>query len=131
MAVREALQTDAPFILSSWFESYWKNHARRTGINYEAYRAHQDALIKALIVRSKVYVAYPSHLPDEIVGYSVLEGNVLHYVYVKSVYRRMGVATGLVRKAARIYTHAAEKPGRRFAESLGLQFNPYLAGILP
>jgi len=128
--VRKVKKADLPFILSSWFESYWKAHASKRGLAYETYKSYQDDLIKRLLHRSLVLVACPVFDDTEILGYSVTEGSTLHYVYVKSVYRRMGIATGLASMPLTVYTHGAEKPGRRFAESLGLLFNPYLAGAL-
>ena len=124
IGVREALESDRPFIASSWFESYWKATARQEGLAYGLYQFGQGRLIDALLARSRTLVVHAAEMPDEILGYAVLERDILHYAYIKSVYRRRGIALGLIRKHAKSYTHKT-RLGEKVARALSLTFDPY------
>jgi GNAT superfamily N-acetyltransferase len=125
VGVRLATADDMRFVAASWFESYWKAVASQEGMDYlTAYRPGQDALIRRLVGRSETIVAHAVDIPDEILGYAVLEDDVLHYVYVKSVYRRRGIATGLVRARAKRYSQRT-RLGEKLVKPLALEFNPY------
>jgi GNAT superfamily N-acetyltransferase len=116
---------DERFVASSWFESFWKLHAYRAGVPFAHYRPGMDARIRRLMHNVPVTVAYATVAPTEIVGWACIEGECLHYVYVKSAYRRQGVARALVSRTAREYSHPSSRAGQKFVEALGLTFNPY------
>lgn len=125
-SLRTATDADLRFVHSSFHTAHWKNHARKHTLK-EVYDAGMDKRIDRLVFRSKVLVAFFPEVPDEVLGWSCVEGDALHYVYVKAVYRRRGIGTGLVpAAAAKWYTHPTDREGRVFAESLSLKFNPFL-----
>lgn len=124
VGVRRATTDDMRFVSASWFESYWKATARDLGVPFGAYKPGQDALIRRLTAAGDVLVAYLISVPDEILGYSVIENETLHYVYVKSVYRRQGIATGLIQHRAARYSHKT-RGAKWIAASLGLTYDPY------
>lgn len=123
IGVRRAILDDMRFVAASWFESYWKSTAIQE-MSFGTYKPGQDALINRLIDRSEIFVAHAAGVPDEILGYAVIEGDVLHYTYVKSVYRRHGIARGLVRSRAKRYTHRT-RLGEKIAKALNLGYDPY------
>lgn len=122
--IRNATSADTHFIHSSWFNSYWGKYARKH-IERDVYAHGQDALIQKLLFRSEVLVAYFEEVPDEVLGWACLEGDVCHWVYVKGVYRRRGIASGLVEGRAKWYTQRTDTIGGRFAAKVQMQFNPY------
>ena len=125
--IRFANEDDLRFVSSAWFESYWKLTASKLPISFETYKFGQDARIRKLISRSVVKVAYALKEPDEILGFSVVEGldsTAVHYAYVKSAYRRQHVGTALCRDS-KWYTHITGNAGQRFCEALKLQYDPY------
>jgi len=122
---RLATADDLRFVCAAWFESYWKSTMRPLCL-FEEYKAGQDARIRRLIEKSKATVVYAAEIPDEILGFSVIEPGILHYAYVKVAYRRQRIAESLVQAAGvKYYTHQTPL-GRVFATHLGLLFNPYL-----
>lgn len=125
-AVRPATAEDLIFIRSSWKTDFWKVHARKS-MSHKVYAQGQSARIARLLLRSTALVAYFPQVPDEVLGWAVFEGDVLHYVYVKSSYRRVGIASGLAGDRARWYSHPTNEAGRCFMRSIGAQFNPYAA----
>ncbi len=120
--VREALESDLPFIFSSWYKAHrpYQKHVANS-----EYADGHNARMRALVRRSSVLVAHSSEYPDEILSYAVIEGDTVHFVYTKSSYRRMGIASGLVKAGCKWYTHWMGEQGRSFAAAVGLTYNPY------
>lgn len=124
LSLRIASGDDSRFIHSSWHTAYWKTHARKH-TEKAVYDPGQDARIDRLLFRSHVLVAFFPEVPDEVLGWSAVEGDALHYVYVKAAYRRRGIATGLVEGRAKWYTHATDREGRLFLSKMQLLYSPY------
>ncbi|TXH10163.1 MAG: N-acetyltransferase [Spirochaetes bacterium] len=122
--VRQAHTGDERFIHSSWFQSYWKATASKS-VPREIYKSEQDNLIDRLIRGSRIVVAFLEEVPDEILGYSISTPEVCHWVYVKGVYRRRGIASQLMPHSLKYFSHWPDSSGRKFFEKFGLQFNPY------
>lgn len=122
-SVRPAIDADITFVRASWHTNFWKFARKR--LEKKVYDPEQERRINRLVFKSRVLVAFFPEVPDEILGWSCISGDTLHYVYVKSVYRRRGIATGLV-PGVKTYTHATDRVGEAFAKSIGAQFNPYL-----
>jgi GNAT superfamily N-acetyltransferase len=116
---------DEPFVHSSFHTDYWQNGKHHNPL-WEVYAPEMDQHIDRLIRRSTVYVAYYADVPDEILGYSILDkdGDTVHFVYVKSVYRKMGIGSGLVPDRRKWYTHAT-RISEPFVRSLHLTYNPF------
>lgn len=74
---------------------------------------------------SHVSVATLPEVPDEVLGYSVIEpGGGLHWTYVKSAYRRQRIASALC-QGAKVYTTRTPS-GDKLMKALGnMQFNPW------
>ncbi len=125
LSLRLASGADMRFIHSSWHTAFWKTHARKHVLK-EVYDAGMDKRIDRLLFRSHVLVAFFPEVPDEVLGWSAIEGDALHYIYVKAAYRRRGIATGLVEGRAKWYTHATDREGRVFLERMSLKYNPFL-----
>lgn len=125
ISVRLMEPGDRAFVAASWFESYWKATASQE-MDYETYKAGQSARIDRALNEGLTHVVYAKQYPDEILGYAVFTGearNVLQYVYVKSVYRKQGIASGLARRAVD-FTHKT-RAGQPLVKKLNLKFNPY------
>ena len=58
---------------------------------------HHDTLLKNLLPRITIIAACDPSAPSTIWGWIAFEQNVLHYIYVKSAFRRMGIG-GLLLK---------------------------------
>jgi len=125
ISVRLMAPEDRAFVAASWFESYWKGTMNQV-VDYAVYNPGQAALIDKALDEGLTHVVYAKQYPDEILGWANFTGvhrDVLQYVYVKSVYRKQGIATGLCRRA-RAYTHKT-RAGQPLVKSLRLRFDPY------
>lgn len=123
--IRAMLPSDERFIHSSWHTSFWKTGAGRK-VDKKLYNTWQDLRIQRLMQKCQVLVAYLEEVPDEILGWSCVGHRALHYVYVKGVYRRNGIASGLVLSDLAYYTHPTDTVGGLFMKKMNLEYNPYL-----
>lgn len=121
---RKATEADLRFVHSSFFTSYWKTHAKKR-VERDVYKTYMDKYIDRLLVYADVLVAFTDEVPDEVLGYSIITGPTLHWCYVKGYARRQGIGSGLVTPLATYYSHDTDAVGRKFAQSVGLKFNPF------
>lgn len=108
--LREASPRDIGFVVDSWAQS-WKgaleNARKQDGDVYFPW-AHRH--INALLARPDVdlIIAAPEGDEDghDIEGWACFEGDTLHYVYVSSRARKLGLARTLVgTREVKAYTH--------------------------
>ena len=81
-----------PFILNSWLKSNRWTDARAE------YYTEMSPAIKAIIRENRVMVATITEEPDCFVGWICGKSGELHYVYIKSAFRRDGVAKELIKR---------------------------------
>lgn len=101
--IRDASDGDRSFVLDSWRKSY-RETRKRTELDAGYARAHR-LIAETLFAQCVTIVGVPLDLdgtdvaPDAISGWAVgepLEEHlILHYVYVKSAYRRQGLARAM------------------------------------
>lgn len=124
--MRGGVRTDAPFILSTWLNGlYYGNDWIREIEKNIFMKVYHDVIERKLYqpgVLVKVACLKEEH--DVILGYSVYEGQILHYVFVKPVWRRIGLARDLVPDDITVTSHLTGvgrsiKPER-------VSFNPFL-----
>ncbi len=92
--IRLGCVEDDNFVFSSWIKSYRSSCLL---VADEHYSAGQTALVEHLVktARGHVYVAVPFDSPNTILGWVCRRGPVVHYIYVKEAFRRLGVGTAL------------------------------------
>lgn len=122
--IRLATEDDLRFVHSSWHTNFWKVWANKH-VQREHYNGGMDRRIERLLKRSKTLVAFFPEVPDEVLGWSCMEGDTLHYVYVKATYRRVGIGSGLTHGLVKWYTHQTNEAGRAFMARIEAQFNPF------
>jgi hypothetical protein len=133
--LRPATESDVPFIFNSWLKCYRHSHNTR-GCENPVYFAQHHVLLEGLCKRSNIVMACNENDISQIYGYvcSEMVENVLvvHFIYVKEMYRKFGVAAmlaeavGFKKDAPVFYTHrtySSEGLEKKFA----MVYNPYLA----
>lgn len=115
--VRPSSAEDFQLVLESW-SGTWKT-ARAAGcIPNNMFDAVQQSLIEQLLARGmNIDVIVPSNRPAQAMGWIAYEPDpkspgkaIVHYVFVKSPYRRRGLADTLLRHVGNgdgrfVYTH--------------------------
>lgn len=128
LILRPAAPEDLNLIRHDWFLSY--RHS--TDVRPDVYDRGQNALMERLIERCPPIVASLEAVPEEIVGWVCRDvvSPVVHYVYVKHAFRRVGIASALI-AGAKNHTHETKAGTRPFAR-VGSLFNPYFltTGVL-
>ncbi len=114
-------QTDTAFIFSSWRNGLWYAEKRDERIQDKFY-AFATRQIRKLISHpaTKIRIACMEENPDNIVGYSVMTGPHVYWVYVKIDYRRTGIAKLLTQGFTSISTPAT-RVAKAIAHNLGLK----------
>lgn len=140
LVIREPTTTDLPLVLSSWKQSYLDiTDAHPKGYVYlglmdrRTYFDAQERLIRALWTRSQTIVACHPDYPDQVFGWLCFTApDILHYVYTRHPWRKMAVASDLLRQAFAgfkvspiAYTHHTHHMHYR-APGWRATYNPYL-----
>lgn len=117
---------DRTFVHSSWHTSYWKLWAE-SKVKRTIYSTSQDKRIKRILDKQiPTFIAFFHEAPSEILGWACVEGDTLHYIYVKAAYRKHGIGTVLMKSIGSTqYSHLTDSHGRRFLSKHNLTYNPY------
>ena len=109
--IRTMDRTDHDFVIRTWTRSHASVQTRAAPALYQE---EQPKAIEYALSHENILglVATPAEDPLLICGWGVFEksARVVHYVFTKSAYRRLGIARALVEKAhpgpdLRFYTH--------------------------
>jgi hypothetical protein len=93
--IRNFLPTDINFLTHAWTNTYERSR-NNDYIRPEKYKNFMAKMISATLNRAECKVACSLEDPNEILGFAVYEDALLHFVYVKTAYRTLGVATALL-----------------------------------
>jgi GNAT superfamily N-acetyltransferase len=98
LIIRPMCPGDVPLVLNSWLKSY-RDCPATWGVGNDDYFRVQKAVISKLLGRCNVAIACDTADPDQIFGWLAWEETpgevVVHYIYVKHLFQRMGVAKQL------------------------------------
>jgi len=133
IVVRDGRPDEEALVYKSWVGTYSSSLFAR-GISRGLFEERHTKLVRDILKRGGVIrVAHAAEEPDAILGWAVIERpNVLHYVYVKEPFRRLGIARRLVAEVpARFrFTHYhqnADQFVNKFRGDKGGMYDPYLA----
>lgn len=112
---REAVLDDEGFIYNSWLKSHRTGAAWARDVPPQVYFAGHKKVVASLLAESEIVVACNPESPAQIFGYAVYQASsagvlVLHYLYVKHPYRKLGIATALYRQVERLAGHDLDLP---------------------
>ena len=128
--IRDACHDDLPLVINSWVKAH-ASFTRADGcvIRY----VNHPAVVLDLVQRCSVIVAYDPDDPSEVFGWlchELIQGElVIHYAFIKQVFRRHGIANGLYDRVATGRAFTATHGGFTFAELRAryhFELNPFL-----
>lgn len=140
LKVRLAINEDIPFIFSSWLKNFREFGLMSKNVPNTIFYPNHHKLIQRLLKRCTAYVASNPDDPSQIYGYIVgefISGSfVLHYIYVKSIFRRAGIGRMLFNSFDHDKSYASCCSHMTvFGEKLMFKYNmiyhPYTALLLP
>lgn len=98
-AIRPAVSSDLAMLVHAWTSEHRHSPFARF-VRDQEYFPDQRQLVMDLLATSKTLVACNPDEPKHIFGYICFgPGNSVHWVYVKSAYRRIGLADVLLKAA--------------------------------
>lgn len=132
---REANETDVGFIFNSFLKSFRDSYFARN-ISSTIYFNEHHKIIESLLKKAKVNIACNPNDVSQIYGYVISEKIdntfVLHYIYVKQTFRKMGIGKKLLeisghdKEVAGCYSHH-NKISEKLSAKYNLIYHPYLA----
>lgn len=132
--IRPATEADVAFIFNSWLRCF--RYSSFASMSNPIYFTAQHKLIEHLLKRCQVLVACDDKDISHIFSYGVAEQIdnqlVVHFVYTKDKYRKLGIgltvleALGHKEGSTYFYTHKTHQ-AERLEKKHGLVYHPYLA----
>ena len=131
-------ETDKSFIFATWLRAYYHGNGWRKGsqrssdapidligtIPKHDFMITYQKVIEALLKKSQINIACLKEDDDVILGYSVSQGDILHWVFVKDLWRKIGVSKMLIAKETKFVTHLT-RLGRNIKPN-EWRYNPFL-----
>ena len=113
---------------ATWLRSYEANSLAAKHVPRDLFFAEHHRILDSIFARGPTFrVAVVPEERDVVLGWSVSEGNTLHYVYVKPAFRRHGIALHLTAhlKTPFLYTHWTHALRELHPRLERCIFNPY------
>jgi ribosomal protein S18 acetylase RimI-like enzyme len=129
LIIREITPEDYPFVKATWLR-HFKEHGYYTKfIRNSVYFENHAKIVDSIISKGTTLIASHVDEPEIILGFLVYQPGVIHYAYVISKARRLGVGKELLAASGLFeftYTHRTEDAASYHANHPGLTYNPYL-----
>jgi len=95
---RPARDDDYGFVLNSWLKSYYNTAIIKPHINRGIFFRNEAKIVNKLIREDSITIACNPEDDTHIFGYICyrVDPQVMHYVYMKQPFRRIGIAGGLL-----------------------------------
>lgn len=100
LLMRTMNQDDLPFFIDTYINAIYFNSYVFQDVRHKIFEASRKPILKELLNKSKVVVLCHENEPTEIVGWIMWDHwettLVVHFIYVKSMYRNKGFARALL-----------------------------------
>jgi len=128
IAVRKMEPGDINLIYATWLKGLYYGNDVYGFIDKNVYMENYHRVIEVLLTRPTVTVniACLKEDPEVVLGYSVAEGNTLHWVFVKPAWRGIGLCKDLVSKNTNVVTHITKIGMGIVKKHRHIKFNPFL-----
>lgn len=94
-------------VWDSFLKSHRQNNKYMALIEYDHYKSNYAIYIGNLLARpdALIKLAVLTDDPDIVIGWSLIEPGIVHYVHVKADCRRIGIASHLLSESFNTITH--------------------------
>jgi GNAT superfamily N-acetyltransferase len=105
--IRKGVEDDHRLIYATWLKGLYNGNDWFRMILQDRFYEYYHKVIENILARphTDVRIACFADRPDVILGYSVQEGERLHWVFVKASFRRFGIAKRLIPDTITTCTH--------------------------
>lgn len=107
MIIRDSVEDDIPFIFATWLRGLYHGNTWFKQIPDALYFETYHRILEKVLERptTSIKVACFKDEPNVITGYAVYTNTTLHWVFVKTGWRRVGIAKRLVPASITQTTH--------------------------
>ena len=126
--IRDYKPEDHAFIMSTFLRGLYYGNGFFTMMPKDLFMAYYKIVGEALLSKSQVKVACLKDEVDVILGYSIMsqDFSAVHWVFVKSAFRKQGISTRLLPARPSCYTHFGNKESLSFIKRFeNCVFNPF------
>jgi hypothetical protein len=124
VVVREPQEGDVNFMLSTMLKGLYYGSKFWSEVDQESFFSHYEPFIKNLMIASSVKIACLEDDQDVILGWSMFKQDVLHFVFVKKSYRKLGIAKLLYPPGITTVSHITDS-GNNIRKTMNLKFDPF------
>ena len=122
--IRNVRIEDMNFIYDTWLNGlYFGNDTFRL-MKEHIFKQHYQKVLEALIPNTVIKICALNDDIDTIIGYVVYRDTALDWVFVKPMWRRLGIAKRLIPDKIKTYSHST-KMVRGFKPK-NWEFNPFI-----
>jgi GNAT superfamily N-acetyltransferase len=125
--LREPVPGDINFLLSTMLKGLYYGSKFWALVDQEAFFKNYEPFLKNLLIFNYVKIACLQEDPDVILGYSLYKNNILHFIFVKKSYRKLGIGKLLYPEGIDTVSHLTDS-GDNIRKKLNLKFNPFALG---
>lgn len=128
--IRKGKPEDFNLIYATWLKGLLYGNEWFQQIDREAYYKHYHDVIEIVLNRpqTEISIACLKEDPDTILGYSIWERrdekNILHWVWVKPVWRKIGIGHDLMPMPVHVVTHLTRTILQK--KEKHILFNPFI-----
>lgn len=130
VAIRYAAEEDRNFILATWLRGLYYGDTWFREVPKEIFMTEYHKILNNILAspNTKIYVACLIDDPDVILGYAVTNQaeTTLSWVFVKSAWRGIGIAKGLMPKSITSVTHLTKVGLSILRKHPQVIFNPFV-----
>lgn len=135
LVIRSYDEKDLPLIYKSWLVSFRDSNHLESVIDKQIYFGNHKRIIAKILDKSTCLIAANPEDDNHILGYIVFDKHnglkILHYIYVKAPYRRLGIANFLrkfafTNESHPIVTSHYTRMSSILKDKWQLVFNPYI-----
>lgn len=120
---------DNAFICATLLNGFYYGNDYIKFMDYHEFYPIYQKIIENLLHKPEVIInvcAWKED-PNIMLGFSILEsGVILHWVYVKKVFRRYGIAKQLVPDTVQYVTHLTNHGKSLLRQNTNIKYNPFL-----
>ncbi len=124
--MRPYQESDKSLVFSTFLKGLYYGNRWFKQIDKKLYMQNYSRVLEGLLARPTTVVIMISLQddPDVIIGYSIQEPEILHWVYVKTTWRNMGLSKKLVQSPIKTVTHLTDLGLKLKPKEV--KFNPFL-----
>lgn len=129
ITTRPGTLEDINFVYATWLKGLRYGNDWFLLIDQDVYFKHYHDVIETILSRpnTAIRVACLVEDPSVIIGYSVYEGPVVHWAFVKKPWRKIGICKDLMPSRITTVTHLTRTGASLLTKSPGVRFNPFVA----